>query len=132
MPSRETRVRFFQFLTVGGIGAIVQFGSLAILKNLLRPNLAFSLAFALSVASHYSLNRFWALRSHRRDSARQLVEYLCTVAVSYLINFSVFRLCFAGLGFSVMVSAVCAVPPSTVVVFLLLNYRVFRRAAPPA
>ena len=93
MLTANTRARFLRFFVVGGVGFIVQIGSLALLKSELRPSFAFSVAFALSVATHYSLNRFWALRSVRRDSARQLLEYLATVGVSYLINISVFKFC---------------------------------------
>ena len=60
------------------------------------------------------------------DSVQQLGEYLMTAGLSYLINLSLFRLCLSVIGLSVIWSAVVALPPSTLVVFLLLNYRVFR------
>jgi len=128
MLTPATRARFLRFFVVGGVGFIVQIGSLALLKNVLRPSFAFSVAFVLSVGSHYSLNRFWALRSVRSDSTRQFLEYLATVGVSYLINISVFKFCLHVLGLGVVESGVLAVPPSTLVVFLLLNYRVFKHA----
>jgi putative flippase GtrA len=126
VPDGETQVRFWRFLGVGGLAAIVQLSSLAIFKQELNPNLAFTLSFVLSTATHYSLNRFWALPSERHDTAQQLGEYLATAGLSYLINLSLFRLCLSVIGLGVMWSAVLAVPPSTLVVFLLLNYRVFR------
>jgi putative flippase GtrA len=43
-----------------------------------------------------------------------------------VINLAVFRLCLDVIGLSKMGATAVAVPPSTVVVFLLLNYRVFR------
>lgn len=132
LPSRETQVRFWRFIAVGGISAAVQLGSLAVLKRWFTPTLAFTLSFMMSTATHYSLNRFWALPSERRDRARQLTEYLATAGLSYLINISLFNLCLHLIGLGVMGSAVFAVPPSTLVVFLLLNYRVFRRRNPPA
>ena|SRR5664279_471947 len=132
LPSRETQVRFWRFLAVGGISAAVQLGSLAVLKRWFTPTLAFTLSFMMSTATHYSLNRFWALPSERRDRARQLTEYLATAGLSYLVNISLFNLCLHLIGLGVMGSAVFAVPPSTLVVFLLLNYRVFRRRNPPA
>ena len=126
LPSRETQVRFSRFLVVGGTAAVVQLSSLALFKRGLSPNPAFTLSFVLSTATHYSLNRFWALPSERRDSMQQLGEYLMTAGLSYLINLSLFRLCLSVIGLSVIWSAVVALPPSTLVVFLLLNYRVFR------
>jgi putative flippase GtrA len=43
-----------------------------------------------------------------------------------VINFALFRLCVDGFGLGRILATAIAVPPSTVVVFLLLNYRVFR------
>jgi putative flippase GtrA len=129
LPRRETQARFGRFLTVGGCAAAVQFSSLALLKRHLGPGFSFTLSFALSTSTHYLCNRFWALPSDRRDSWRQLGEYLGTAALSYLINISLFRLWLNLIGLGVMWSAVLALPPSTLLVFLLLNYRVFRLAA---
>jgi len=130
LPTRETQGRFSRFLVVGGLAAVVQLSSLTLFKQGLGPNLAFTLSFVLSTATHYSLNRFWALPSERRDTAQQLGEYLMTAGLSYLINLTLFSLCLSVIGLSVMWSAVVALPPSTLVVFLLLNYRVFRRGRP--
>jgi len=128
IPGRETQGRLVRFLVVGGTAAGVQFLTLAFFKRWFGPHLAFSLSWACSTSTHYTLNRFWALPSGRRDTAQQLVEYLLTAGFSYAINIALFHLCLTVLGWTVMWSAVVAVPPSTVVVFLLLNYRVFRRS----
>lgn len=127
LPSRETRIRFVRFVTVGGTAAVVQFASLAVLKRFLGPNLAFTISFVMSTTTHYLLNRFWALPSYRQDSVRQLSEYLLTAGLSYIVNLTLFKVSFNLLGFSVMWSAVIALPPSTLLVFLLLNYRVFKQ-----
>ena len=128
LPDRQTQVRFLRFFLVGGCGFLVQIGSLAGLKEHLPARLAFSIAYVLSVATHYSLNRFWALPSRRSDSGRQLLEYLGTIGLSYLISFGCFNLFYAWLHLSVMAATVLSVPPSTLAVFFLLNYRVFKPA----
>ena len=125
--ARETQIRFLRFFTVGGVGFIVQLASLRVLKEMLPPRIAFTTAFVFSVATHYSLNRFWALASHRRDTGRQFLEYLGTVGISYLVSFSCFNFFLSLAKLSIMWSTALSVPPSTLVVFLLLNYRVFRR-----
>jgi len=132
LPDRPTQVRFLRFFAVGGCGFIVQLASLRGLKDLLAARLAFSVAFALSVASHYLLNRFWALPSPRRDSGRQFLEYAATIAISYAISFGCFNLFFGLFHLGVMWATALAVPPSTLAVFLLLNYRVFKPAKPIA
>jgi len=126
LPPRETQLRLFRFLAVGGGTAVLQVGVIAVLKRWMGETLAFSISWVVSTATHYLANRFWALPSSRHDAAKQFGEYLFTVALSYLINLAAFKLCRDGLGLSVEWSTLVAIPPSTVVVFLMLNYRVFR------
>lgn len=104
----------------------MQFLVLAALKPRMNATAAFSISWVVSTATHYLANRFWALPSARHDTAKQLGEYLFAVALSYGINLGAFQICRHAIGLGVMWSAFWAIPPSTVVVFLLLNYRVFR------
>ena len=127
LTSRETQVRFFRYLIVGGTACLVQLASMKLFLGWLGTNLAFTLSFLCSASTHYTLNRFWALPSKRADTLRQLGEYLTIATLSYVINFLLFRLCLDVFGLDKLWSLVVIGPPSTVVVFLLLNYRVFRR-----
>lgn len=108
---------------------MVQWSTMRVLLGIVPENLAFTLSFLCSSATHYTLNRFWALPSVRHDSWRQLAEYLGTVALSWLINLGMFRLCRDVFGLGALWATAIAVPPSTVVVFLLLNFRVFAAKA---
>ena len=133
LPSRETQVRFFRFLTVGGVAAAVDFLTFRI-SRLWLPQLAtFILAYACSTTTHYSLNRFWELPSNRVDHRRQFIEYLGMALLTIGIRYALFQFGNRVLGFSETVSYLfVALPPTTFVVFLLLNYRVFRRGPAPA
>ncbi|MBL9199527.1 MAG: GtrA family protein [Opitutaceae bacterium] len=126
LTDREARLRLFRFLAVGGGSALVQFGVLALLKGRMGDTLAFSISWMLSTATHYLANRFWALPSGRHDPGKQFGEYLFTIAVSWVINVAVFSACQRFFGLGLMWATFWAIPPSTIVVFLLLNYRVFR------
>jgi putative flippase GtrA len=126
LTDRETQVRFARFVAVGGGSAAVQFGVLALIKGRMGDTLAFSISWALSTTTHYLANRFWALPSGRGDAGKQFGEYLFTIAVSWVINVAAFTVCQKYLGLGLMWATFWAIPPSTVVVFLLLNYRVFR------
>ena len=125
-PAQQTGFRFARFIVVGGTAYAVQWLTMKAFAPLFATNVAFTLSFLCSTTTHYSLNRFWALPSTRRDSWRQLGEYAATAALSYVINLAIFRLCLDVFGLSKLWSTAIAVPPSTVVVFLLLNFRVFR------
>jgi putative flippase GtrA len=124
--NRQTQVRFIKFFTVGGTGYFVSILSFNLFKHFLVPNSAFNAAFFVSTTTHYSLNRFWALRSTRSDTLKQLLEYLATVALSYTISFTCFKLFRSGLGLSLGLSQAFSIPPSTVVTFFILNFWVFK------
>jgi putative flippase GtrA len=129
LTPRETQIRLLRFIAVGGGSALVQLGVITLLKRHMSETLAFSISWIVSTTTHYLANRFWALPSGRRDAGRQFGEYLLAVALSYVINLVAFKACRQGFGMSVEWATLCAIPPSTVVVFLMLNYRVFRAAA---
>ena len=93
---------------------------------------AMSTSWAITTLMHYLANKFWALPSKRTDAGRQLGEYLFAMVLSYTINLGSFKLCMLWFGLGPMWAAFWAVPPSTLVVFLILNYRVFRASRPAA
>jgi putative flippase GtrA len=126
LNDRETQVRFARFLTVGATAYGVQVLMMTVGLRVVGTNAAFTFSFLCSTLTHYLLNRFWALPSRRQDAWRQAREYLGAVVISYAINLAVFHLCLDGFGLGRILSTAVAVPPSTVVVFLLLNFRVFR------
>ena len=127
LNDRETQWRLVRFLAVGGATALVQLAVLRALKPRLGETWAFSCSWVVSTATHYLANRFWALRSARSDSVQQFGEYLVAVALSYVINLTVFKLLRVKFKVSTNWATLLAIPPSTVVVFLILNYRVFGR-----
>jgi putative flippase GtrA len=118
-------VRLIRFLVVGGGSLGVQLLALKALRPYLGPTAAFSVSWVVSTAVHYLLNRFWALPSERPDTRRQLAEYFATVVLSYAISTGAFELGRRVIGLGEVWATICAVPPSTLVVFLVLNYRVF-------
>lgn len=127
LHDRETQWRLLRFLVVGGGTALVQVAVLRALKTRLGETLAFSISWVISTTTHYFANRFWALPSSRGDTAQQLGEYLVAVGLSYAINLGAFKLLRNRFKLSPTWATLWAIPPSTVVVFLILNYRVFGR-----
>lgn len=127
LTDRETQLRLVRFLTVGAGSALVQVAVLRALKTRMSETLAFSISWVISTTTHYFANRFWALPSARQDTAQQLGEYLFAVALSYLINLGVFKLLRHRFRLGTTWATLWAIPPSTIVVFLILNFRVFGR-----
>lgn len=124
---QETLLRFVRFLVVGGGSAVVQLLVLRALKSRMNETLAFSISWVISTTTHYLANRFWALPSGRGDTGQQFAEYLFTVALSYVVNLGAFKLLREKFKMSAMWATAWAIPPSTIVVYLLLEYRVFAR-----
>ena len=127
LTDRETQLRLVRFLVVGAGSALVQVAVLRALKVRWGENIAFSISWVVSTTTHYLANRFWALPSGRQDAAQQFGEYLVAVALSYAINLATFKLLRLRFKMSTTWATLCAIPPSTIVVFLILNYRVFGR-----
>jgi len=127
--NRQLQVRFLKFFSVGGAGYCVAMVSFNLFKRVFKPNLAFTSCFLLSLATHYSLNRFWALKSSRSDTGRQLLEYLSTAAISYAISFSTFKILSVKLSLSLSWSQALSQPPSTIFTFLILNFLVFKHTS---
>jgi putative flippase GtrA len=127
LADRENQLRLMRFLVVGAGSALVQIAVLRALKNRCGETLAFSISWVVSTTTHYFANRFSALPSGRGDTAQQLGEYLVAVALSYAINLGVFKLLRTRGGLGTTWATLWAIPPSTIVVFLLLNFRVFGR-----
>lgn len=127
LSDRENLLRFVRFLVVGAGSALVQVAVLRALKPKLGETWAFTVSWVVSTTTHYFANRYWALPSGRQDAGQQLGEYLFAVAVSYLINLGAFKLLRNKFKLSPTWATLWAIPPSTIVVFLLLNFRVFGR-----
>ncbi|MES2696856.1 MAG: GtrA family protein [Verrucomicrobiota bacterium] len=125
LTDRETQWRLARFLAVGAGTALVQLAVLKALKPKLGETWAFTCSWVVSTTTHYLANRFWALPSTRGDTTQQAGEYLVAVGLSYLINLGMFKLLRNKFGLSTTWSTLLAIPPSTIVVFLILNFRVF-------
>ena len=127
LTDRETQLRLLRFLVVGAGSALVQVAVLRGLKARCSETLAFSISWVVSTMTHYFANRFWALPSGRHDTVMQFGEYLVAVGLSYVINLGSFKLLRNRYKLSPTWATLWAIPPSTIVVFLILNYRVFGR-----
>jgi putative flippase GtrA len=74
----QERTRFLKFITVGAIGALVDFGIMNLLTRLAGLSLtaAGTISFACAVTSNFIWNRYWTYPDSRtRRLARQLVMF---------------------------------------------------------
>jgi len=76
--SSQDRIRFIRFITVGVIGAVVDFGIMNLLSKLFNMRLivAATVSFIFAIISNFLWNRFWTYPDSRsRPVARQLTMF---------------------------------------------------------
>ena len=83
------RTRFIRFAVVGIIGAIVDFGVMNLLVNLLSIPfvIAGTISFICAILSNFTWNRFWTYPDSRSKSVpRQLMEFTIVSVIGLAIR----------------------------------------------
>jgi len=89
LTSHQERTRFFRFLIVGVIGAVVDFGVMNLLSKLFGMVLvlAGTISFICAILSNFFWNRYWTYPDSRsRPLARQLVMFALVNAAGLAIR----------------------------------------------
>lgn len=132
MLNQERIHRLIRFCVVGGTVAVVDFGSVWLLSHFVRPLVAVSIAYFVGVTCHFLLNKFWVFQCRRSDYIRQLMQYFAVVVSSWLTTVAIVHFCLSSFTNNVLIAKLCAVPPATLVAFLLMQFFVFRKSHRPA
>ena len=78
LNDKQERTRFFKFLAVGAIGAVVDFGIMNLFSKLFGMSLvlAGTISFLCAILSNFVWNRYWTYPDSRsRPLARQLLMF---------------------------------------------------------
>lgn len=125
MINRDLVRQLVRFAVVGG-GVM---GFFMALNWALAPHLGaqggFLAAYPPAVALHFALNKWWTFGSARRDTGRQLAEYLAMVAVTFVIQWVVFTAMQAVTTLPSWFNAGVANAVQMVVTFAVMRWRVF-------
>jgi putative flippase GtrA len=116
-----------KFLAVGAISAAADFTVLYVVSRFAGPATAFLAAYPVGAAVHFSLNKFWTFGCLRRDYARQIFQYGATVFATFLVQSVVYAVVVRLSEGNVLLAKACAIPPSTLVCYVLLKFGVFTR-----
>lgn len=126
-----------QFLTVGGLGTLVNLVLLTVFLHVgMAANAAVAAAIALSMVFNFVLNRRFSFGESRRESwLKQFVGFMAACSVGALINYAV-TLLFIGRLFSLrpQLAALVGIAAATAFNFIASRYLVFRSShiRPPA
>jgi len=87
--SKEERIRFLKFLVVGLSGAVVDFGTLNLLRQILNVPLiwAQAISFVCAVTNNFLWNRFWTYpESRSRKVQKQLIQFFIVNIIGIMIR----------------------------------------------
>jgi putative flippase GtrA len=90
---------------------------------------SFVLAYPPAVALHFWLNKKWTFGCARTDATRQVSEYLLMVAVTFLIQASVFKLLTMKTSLPGWAAAGAANGAQMVITFFAMQFGIFRKVA---
>jgi putative flippase GtrA len=117
---------FAKFCVVGALVAGVDFGALWLFHLFLSELLAVSLAYFVAVATHYGLNKWWVFRATAKVRAGEVVRYVLMVIVCWLCTVGVVWLALRFVSSNIFVAKLLAIPPATLLSFVLMRRFVFR------
>jgi putative flippase GtrA len=117
---------FAKFCVVGALVAGVDFCALWGFQTFLPKLLAVSLAYFIAVATHYALNKWWVFRAQPNVRALEVARYVLTVLVCWLCTVGVVWLALRFVSSNIFVAKLLAIPPATLLSFVLMRRFVFR------
>ena len=81
-------MRLLRFLLVGGLAAIVQFGTLALCLQFLQVEYRLSAAFAYlaSVVFHFTANRYFTFRLCGFPKVAEFLRYILVVFLNFILT----------------------------------------------
>ena len=85
----QERVRFFRFMVVGAIGAVVDFGVMNFFIHVMNASVTISgiISFIAAVTSNYFWNRYWTYpESRSKHLIRQYGEFFLINALGLIIR----------------------------------------------
>jgi putative flippase GtrA len=91
---RQEQIRFYKFITVGLIGAVIDFGIMNILTNIFSASLtlAGSISFICAVVSNFIWNRHWTYPDSRsRPFIKQMAMFFIVNFVGIAIRIPILR-----------------------------------------
>lgn len=130
MITQARFLRFLRYCFVGASVAAIDFSLVWLLSSRVPALVAVSIAYLTAVCCHFLLNKMWVFRYRRNDYVRQVTQYFAVVVASWLTTITIVHFCLSGFTTNVLIAKLFAVPPASLVTFLLMQLLVFRRPRP--
>ncbi|HEY0455677.1 MAG TPA: GtrA family protein [Verrucomicrobiae bacterium] len=118
--------KLIRFGLTGGVVFCVDVLLVWAFSRWFAPTVAVTLAYALAVALHFCLNKWWVFGSFERAMGREIWRYLIVVFACWACTISIVQIVMAWIYPNVVIAKILAVPPSTLLGYLLMRSFVFR------
>lgn len=120
--------QFFLFLLVGSLSAIVNFFTFFCTFHLLNLDYRFSVsvAYILSVMTHFLGNRYFTFQSHHEPSFSQIKRYMVLLLVNYCLTLAIVTTSVAILHLSPYLGIVLAIAFTVGIGFIISKTYVFK------
>ena len=121
--------RLVRAAVAAGIVAALNIFLVWMFAHFLGPRVSFTLAFLLSLATHFLLSKFWTFANYSPEFAIQVPRYLVAAVVSYFLQLAVFHACLVVFTKNILLASIVAMPGGMAASFTLLQVWVFSRSA---
>lgn len=119
---------FFYYVIVGFTSTAVYFGLFTLLWKIIGINyqIAVSISYFLSTATHFSMNRRYTFRSHGKNLHKHLIKYLVIVFVNYSITMMIVRFVVEYLQLSPYLGMICSIGSSISIGYISIRNWAFK------
>jgi putative flippase GtrA len=117
--------KFVRFCIVGGLAFLIDAGSARGLVMFLRPMLAVSGSYLLACIFHYTLSKCWTFGGRHDNTPRRIASYALVNLITLLVNTALSMGMLRLLHGNIILAKTCALPPTSVLGFVLLRKFVF-------
>ena len=118
--------KLFRFCAVGGIVALADFSLIWLFIHIAPRLTAVAMAYILAVTLHFSLNRWWVFAATENPAGGQLARYALVVGACWFCTIGITALVLASCTPNVFIAKAVAIPPVTLLGFVLMRGFVFR------
>jgi putative flippase GtrA len=120
-----------RFCLVGAAVLGFDYAMLWVFHHGMPKLVAVSLAYGLAVTLHFFLNKWWVFKAGPTPMAGQITRYVLTATLCLACTTLVVSFALKVAGGNVFIAKTIAIPPTTLLGFVLMRWFVFQAATQP-
>ena len=125
---RNSFKRVVRFCAVGALVLALDLCLVYFLSRILSPTPAVTISYLIAVNAHFWLNRMWVFEAKTPISALEFIRYGSAVLLCLGCTISTVWVVLHFISSKILIAKAIAVPPTTLLSFLLMRAFVFRQS----